>query len=233
LSLFLITCLVIFSNLFEIAASHRQTLPSKTFFWYLALNEWMILSLPFIHLDIEEEFKKGIFSAFLVRPISYIGAKIAEGSAQVLVHLIFLGFVTFVFASLWTESFPFSVGQMVLLLFFTLLAAFLGVISYIILGLMSFWFEDIVPWIWVFEKLCFVLGGLTLPLVVYPQFLQTIASFTPFPAILGAKSELVLEIGGMSFSLLLTMCIVWIILFLSLAKMVFKLGEKSFNTKGG
>ena len=38
----------------------------------------------------------------------------------------------------------------------------------------------------------FALGGLMLPLSVYPGLLQKIASYTPFPAILGDRSALVL-----------------------------------------
>ena len=40
---------------------------------------------------------------------------------------------------------------------------------------------------WVWQKLMFVLGGLMLPLEFYPAFIQRIAAFTPFPALLAGR----------------------------------------------
>ena len=40
------------------------------------------------------------------------------------------------------------------------------------------------PVYWVWQKLMFVLGGLMLPLELYPAFIQRAAAFTPFPTLL-------------------------------------------------
>ena len=45
---------------------------------------------------------------------------------------------------------------------------------------------------WVWQKLMFVLGGLMLPLELYPAFVQRAALFTPFPSLLAAPASFVL-----------------------------------------
>jgi ABC-2 type transport system permease protein len=61
------------------------------------------------------------------------------------------------------------------------------------IGLLAFWLEDVAPVYWVWQKLAFVLGGLMLPLTMYPGLVQAVAAITPFPALLGAPASLVLE----------------------------------------
>ena len=48
-----------------------------------------------------------------------------------------------------------------------------------LLPLLAFWLQDVAPVYWVWQKLMFVLGGLMLPLELYPAFIQRAAAFTP------------------------------------------------------
>jgi ABC-2 type transport system permease protein len=64
------------------------------------------------------------------------------------------------------------------------------------IGLLAFWLHDVSPVYWVCQKLMFVLGGLMLPLEVYPAAMQRIAAFTPFPALLAGPASFMLAHGG-------------------------------------
>jgi ABC-2 type transport system permease protein len=64
------------------------------------------------------------------------------------------------------------------------------------IGLLTFWLHDVSPVYWVSQKLLFVLGGLMLPLEVYPGVIQRIAAFTPFPALLAGPASFMLSNGG-------------------------------------
>src|SRR5262249_48096631 len=66
------------------------------------------------------------------------------------------------------------------------------------IGLLAFWLEDVTPVVWVWQKLVFVLGGLMLPLQIYPDLFQPVAFATPFPAILAGPASFVLP--GSHFS---------------------------------
>jgi ABC-2 type transport system permease protein len=61
------------------------------------------------------------------------------------------------------------------------------------IGLSAFWLQTVDPLFWIWEKMLFMLGGLMLPLTIYPQWIQTVAYATPFPVILGERSALALD----------------------------------------
>ena len=60
------------------------------------------------------------------------------------------------------------------------------------IGLLAFWLDDVAPVYWVWQKLMFVLGGLMMPIELYPAFIQRAAAFTPFPTLLAGPASFVL-----------------------------------------
>src|SRR5579885_1529491 len=80
LSIFLVTCLLIFANLWKIAGAKQGTvsLDPNQLLWYIAFNEWILISLPDIQYDVEEDLRSGKLAYLLPRPISYLGSKFAE-----------------------------------------------------------------------------------------------------------------------------------------------------------
>src|SRR6185503_5609466 len=61
------------------------------------------------------------------------------------------------------------------------------------IGLCAFWLQDCSPIYWVWQKLAFLLGGLLLPLDIYPRWLRRLAEASPFSALLYGPASLVLE----------------------------------------
>ena len=59
--------------------------------WYLAITEWVILSLPPIHLRIESDVRTGDIAYRLPRPISYLGSRLAEEAGDVALRMTTLG----------------------------------------------------------------------------------------------------------------------------------------------
>jgi ABC-type uncharacterized transport system permease subunit len=66
---------------------------------------------------------------------------------------------------------------------------------YLGIGLLAFWLQDVSPVYWVWQKLMFVLGGLMLPLDLYPSVVQRAAEFTPFPVLLAGPASFVVGTG--------------------------------------
>src|SRR5690606_30324810 len=60
-------------------------------------------------------------------------------------------------------------------------------------GLTAFWLQDASPVYWVWQKLLFTLGGLILPLALYPDWLAALARWTPFAAALNGPASLLLD----------------------------------------
>jgi viologen exporter family transport system permease protein len=170
----------------------RQAVAS--YVWYLALTEWIMLSQPSLYLDIEADVRGGDVAYMLSRPVSYVGSKLAEGGGELLLRLAVLGSSGLVFARLLSGQWP-SLERLGLAALVGLLASGVLLLSYAAVGLTAFWIYDCTPVYLIWQKLCFVLGGLMLPLGIYPEWLRAIAVHSPFPALLYGPGQLLLVDG--------------------------------------
>ena len=150
--------------------------------WYLAVTEWCVLSLPPVFLAIEADVRSGDVACRLVRPISYVGAQLAEALGETGLRLAVLGPAAALFAFAIAGGPPSDPRGLALAVPLGLLANALAALSLVAIGLSAFWIVDTSPVFWIWQKLLFVLGGLLLPLDLYPEWLRAAARLSPFPA---------------------------------------------------
>lgn len=214
LSLFLITCLLIFANLWEIIAAKTGAvgLNASQMLWYIALNEWVLVSIPSVHDDIEEDLHSGRLAYQLPRPISYIGSQFAQSLGALTANLTVLGAVSVIFVYFQVGGLPFDFLGLILSMGFGFISGILGIIYLMLIGLSSFWLQDVSPFYWIWEKLLFMFGGLILPLAIYPKWMQTLSQYTPFPAILGQRSALAFDFSPLHVVDLISSLCLWIAL---------------------
>lgn len=234
LSIFLITCLLIFAHIWKIATARSGgiALSSDALLWYIGLNEWVLIALPGIHDEMELDLRSGRLAYLLPRPISYLGSVFFEGLGILCANLFVLGVVTFSFVWLKTGVFPFTLSTFCITLGIGLTAGVVGLIFQMLVGISAFWMHHVDPFHWLFEKLLITLGGLMLPLAVYPVWLQKIANLTPFPAILGERSALFIH----NFSgvlQMLSLLVFWGVIGLCTLTLLYKRGLKIVNIEGG
>lgn len=235
LGIFLITCLIIFANLWKLVSKRIGTidLDEQKLLWYIALNEWVLISLPDIQEEIEQDLKTGRLSYVLSRPISYLGSVFAEALGVLSVNLLFLGIIAFAFTWWQAGEMPFSMLNLFLTLLFALLAGVIGIIFLMSIGLTSFWITEVTPIFWIWEKLLFMLGGLILPLAAYPSWIQSIASWTPFPILLGDRSALFLSFTPGDLSHFTIVMLSWAGVGLFFLLILYKRGMRILNIEGG
>jgi len=164
----------------------------KALVWYLAITEWIVLSAPPIHIEIQEAIRRGDIVYQLGRPVSYVGAAFAEGLGLLLVRAPLLGATAGVCAFVFTGWTP-PPGVILYVVPFGLVAAALLTALHLWIGLLAFWLEDVSPVYWVWQKLLFVFGGLMMPIELYPELIRRLAPFTPFPSILAGPASFVLH----------------------------------------
>jgi len=158
--------------------------------WYIALTEWVMLSIPAVHLEVENDLRSGDLVARLSQPVSYPAARLAEAGGAAAVRLLLLGPVALAAAAVMAGGFPREPGGLVLAVPAGILATTLAVISVGGIGACAVWLHDTSPVYWIWSKLAFMLGGLMLPLEVYPGWLRTFASWTPFGAMLNGTGRM-------------------------------------------
>lgn len=233
LSIFLMTCLLIFSNLWKIVAAKTTILfNSEQLLWYIAFNEWVLISIPDVQDDIEQDLRSGKLAYQLPRPISYLGSTFVESFGTLSANLIVLGFVTFIFS--WVQvGFPFHPISLIVSILFGFLSGVLAIIFLMLIGLSSFWVQDVAPFYWLWEKLLFMFGGLILPLTVYPQWMQIVAKITPFPAILSDRSSLAFAFGFYPIFQLFLSLVGWILFSLLCLVVLYRKSLSILNIEGG
>jgi ABC-2 type transport system permease protein len=193
-AVFLVLILIVFSRLWlavEQAGGLGGT-SARDMLWYLAITEWIVIGLPLTHLSIEQDVRSGDIAALLPRPLPWIAVKVAEGLGSLAVRLLALGVTGFAGAWVLAGGLPREPGGLLLALPLGVLAGVLGTLFHALVGLSSFWMTDCSPVHWVFQKLCFLLGGLILPLAIYPGWLRAAAEVTPFAAMLSGPGRMAL-----------------------------------------
>jgi ABC-2 type transport system permease protein len=194
---FVAIILGVFSALWQAVAEAGMPLPvdRTAMVWYLAVTEWVTLSPLMIHVDIEADIRRGDIAYQLGRPYSYLVSLVAHGLGALAVRAPLVGLAAFACAYTFTGRTPAaSVFAWIVPLGLMAMVVLYGL--HVLTGLAAFWMGDVTPVFWVWQKLLFILGGLMLPLAIYPVWLQQVAWWTPFPAVLAGPAGFVLDAGN-------------------------------------
>ena len=202
--------------------------------WYLSTTEWIVLSSPMLFLQIQEDVRRGDVTYQLLRPVSYIGAMLARGAGMLCVRLPVIGVAAFAWAYAFTGTAP-SLQSLLVLAPVAFLAALLLTSLHLGIGLAAFQLAEVSPLYWVTQKALFVLGGLMLPLEVYPAWLRTIAASTPFPSMLASPAGLLLGPAPLLLEVLALVLrlLLWLSVTLFVWSALFRRATRSLELGGG
>lgn len=234
ISIFLIVCLVVFSQLWNIVSLRLEglNLDRRALLWFIALNEWILLAIPRNYHTLESDFNSGKFALNLIRPLSQSLYYFCTALGQFCVNFLVLGIISFVFTWISVGAPPICFatwGWIILEAFF---AGILGICAHMVLGICAFWTTSIDPFVWIWEKLLFALGGLLVPLAAYPMLLQKIAAYTPFPLILAGRSARIFE-TGCEEGLILIKILCWILGCMIVFNLLYRKALRSITMEGG
>jgi ABC-2 type transport system permease protein len=164
--------------------------------WYLAMTETITLSGSRVFVDISQEVKEGNLAYTLARPLSYpffqVANSLGNSAPRFLLNLATAA--TVVALGVWAFA-----GSLPGLAAFVVLAAMaltLDALIAVLIGLTAFWIEEVTPVYWVYNKLLFTIGGLFLPLEMFPAWLRQIAQWLPFGFITYAPARAFVAFDG-------------------------------------
>lgn len=211
--------------------------------WYLAVTEWITLSAPPLHTDIEADIRSGNIAYLLPRPVSYLWLRFSEALGTMLARMLVLGIFGIGLSVLLTRSssadgvtavLP-SGGLLALICgaLTAVVAATLNLIFCAIIGLSAFFIEDTSPIYWVWQKLSFVFGGLMFPLDIYPPVMRSIANVTPFPSLLYAPGRIAIGAEPAFVWRSVLMLAAWTVFGVLCAHFAFRRALKALEINGG
>lgn len=151
--------------------------------WYLVVTESIMLSTPRVAQYVDQDVRTGGIAVYLLRPMSYpmheLFATLGERVIRFTINLAVGSVIALIFVG------PIVLTPFGLLLFLLTipLAFVLDFLGYFLVGLCAFWIEDTTGLVFVFSRLTMVLGGMLIPLELFPENLQPLLRALPFSSI--------------------------------------------------
>lgn len=179
--------------------------------WYMAITELVAIAVWTQYREVREEVLNHHISGLMIMPVGYFGLKTGEWLGRTLENMLRFALLGTVIAWLLTFSFPIALNALPWLFLSLTLSAIIFNTLHLLVGLTEVWGAHARPAFLIVQKLLFLLGGLLLPLGIYPDWLQKVAWATPFPAILYGPASFALGAGvGDGFKLILIQ-VFWIV----------------------
>jgi ABC-2 type transport system permease protein len=200
------------------------------FFYFIFSN----FNLRRISRLIMEDVRSGNVEVFFSKPISYLYYKIWWTFGLGFYGFIFIGLFGFAVLFLMIgipESMTIGIFIPTLILEF-ILTTILTFIIYSIVGLFSFWIEDVNPVFWIVDKFVMILGGSYLPVALFPDFLYKLAIYSPFGASMFI-SHIVYDTWKFDWYKLVGIQIFWIFALGFLLFYLFKKAREKVSVNGG
>ncbi len=157
--------------------------------WYLAMTETVILSDSRVFVEISEAVKSGSLAYTLARPLSYPLYQLANSLGNSVPRFLLNLATASAVVALGMQRIAGSLSGLLAFLGMAALALILDALIAVLIGLLAFWLEEIMPIFWIYHKLLFTVGGLFLPLEMFPSWLRRVVEWLPFQLITYAPAR--------------------------------------------
>jgi len=201
--------------------------------WYLALTESISMSTPRTAADIDDDVRSGSLAYSLTKPYKYPWFLYAKHMGKALVG--FSGSLIIAGAVVWIAVGPPPVTALscALGLLTALLACTLDFWAQVAIGLSAFWIEDGSPYRLLYSRVKMLLGGMLLPLELFPDVLRRVVAFLPVGQIYHGPVKTFVSLSLHEFVGTVAKQVLWTIVFIALAGAVYKAGVRRVNVHGG
>ena len=236
-SLMIIPFMWIFYQLWKVtyAASGSEVINGLSLngiLWYLMLAETIELGRPPLARTISENVKDGSIAYLLNKPYDFIlyqfSATMGETLFRGVMNAIFGGIVIF-----WVVGPPQHPEGILVALPAIIGAWILHFCVTVMIGLSAFVVEDVSAFMWIYQKLAFLFGGMLVPLDFYPPWLQAIAKALPFSSITYGPARLFVTPTAALFVQVMTFQLLWIVILALLLTLTYRRGVAYLTVNGG
>ena len=163
--------------------------------WYLVLTEAFVTSRVAFARKIDTDVRTGDLAYALVRPGGYVSAYFGAYLAERIVRFAFALMVGGVFALLSVGPVSIAPVPVFVGLLASLVAMLLDFVMVLGIGFGAFWIEDTSSVYLIYARVSMILGGLLIPIDLFPDTLGAIARGLPFAAMIHGPARLMLSPG--------------------------------------
>lgn len=202
--------------------------------WYLAVAEIIVISSELRWIEtISEEIKTGVIATTLLKPISYVWSKFALFMGNFVYKSVVSSVLCFVVAWLLVGVITVSVQSLFFSIVSIVLGAILNFAVLISLGFLAFWLEESSALFWIYQKGFFILGGMLVPLNVYPDWLRDPIINLPFSYMIYKPVKLFVQFDFSEFVLTILWQLGWLVVLGFVAFFIYEKGVKQVQINGG
>lgn len=202
--------------------------------WYLIITEIITLSGSRIYTEVSNDVKSGNIAYLLNKPYHYIGYCFANSIGKMGIALTINISVGLVIGCLFVGSLNgFKLYHLPFILVSILLGVCLDFFINFALALTAFWVEENMPFRWIYQKLVFTLGGMLLPLDLFPKLIQSISKKLPFAYVTYGPAKLNVDFTGHAFLQVILIQLIYLVLAIILCTGIYRKGVKTLNVNGG
>ncbi len=201
--------------------------------WYLAMTETVTLSTSRIFLEISEAVRAGDLAYTLARPLSYPFFQVANSLGGSVPRFLLNLLTASAVVALGMRQLAGSPAGLAAFLVLAALALLLDALVAVLIGLVAFWIEEVNPIYWIYNKLLFTVGGLFLPLEMFPPWLQRAVRWLPFQFITYAPARAFVAFEPEFLIRAVAGQIACIILFAALVLLVWRWAQRRMVVHGG
>lgn len=198
--------------------------------WYVVFSEAAVNGTKFRMIEtIGTEIGSGAFSVEMLRPVRAVSFRIAGELGDGVVRLSAMIVTGTLLGSLIAGPPP-DLLSFSLALVSALLAIACNVAAQHAFAAMAFWQHEAKGAWFLYQKLVFILGGMLLPLQIFPGWLESAAWIAPFWTMSYAPARLA---AGFTEPLLLLGQAAWLLVLYAAAVAAFAAGERHLQRGGG
>lgn len=186
--------------------------------------------------QIAADIREGQISAFLIKPLNYLGYRFALFLSYRLVYTL-VTVAPLALALYWFRDLIVLPKAGVTWPLFFLSAAMAACISFLIaysLALMAFWILEISTVVFILYSFEYFLSGQTFPLDIMPGWFQAVLQWLPFPYELFFPVQVFLErVQGAALWRGLCIQAIWVFIMYAVSQFIWRRGIRRYEAVGG
>ena len=236
--LFLAVILFIFLQLWRVTYSQTEStqlggLSLAQMLWYVSMTEALTLSSPLVTREVDQDVRTGALAIQLIRPLNYPLYRLFMALGERAVRFPINALVGAVIALALVGPIPFTVGGLLMFVAALPFAFVLHFLGLFLIGLGAFWMEDTSGLFLIYSRVTMILGGMLIPLELFPEGWQPILKIVPFSSMVYGPAHLFVQPDLAFLGDLLMRQAVAIGVFAVLIAVVYRAAIKRINANGG
>ncbi len=234
LILIMFVYLKLWTNIYSGNGDTMAGLSLNQMIWYLVVTELITLSRSNLYIQISEDVKTGAIAYLLNKPYEYVLYCFSSFLGELAVKLLSNSIIGIAVGLVFVGALEgFSLMHLPFILLSILVGCCIHFLIYMILALTAFWLEENAPFFWIYNKLVFTLGGMLIPIDMFPGWLRSISAFLPFSYVTYVPAKLTVAFSLESFIRGFSIQLIYLAAFFLLALLVYRRGAKKLNVNGG